>query len=434
MDYLSFAKDKLEGFRKRDAAIRAAWPPDWLAAWSEEVKSIETENGHSREQAERLAQDWAALGVAMGDSADSWTRKSTNRLFNPDEGNQPPMVAPEYQPAMIDPEDQAGIPALEPQQEEAETADVRAIASPEQSTKPLDLTEKDLTHDAPEDDRTAPRELRLRLKPLPKKLRPCVKTHGGKNYLARRIIKLLPSDRTYIEPFAGGLSVLLNKPRAAVEVASDLNPDLIGLYHVLQSDFGAIAGRLDPLLYDGDIFNQAASWLASNDPLEHAIGFLVRNRFSRDGLGKDFSWSERPRGKTRPCGPQPGDKNAWETLREHLPMIAERLRGVDIRCAPAIDVIREYDRPDTTHYCDPPYLHSTRTAHNIYQFEMSTADHEELLDVLLGCRGTVVLSGYPSPLYDARLAGWRRVVFDMPNHAGQGKTKQRREEVIWINR
>ena len=65
---------------------------------------------------------------------------------------------------------------------------------------------------------------------------------------------------------------------------------------------------------------------------------------------------------------------------------------------------------------------------------MTAADHAELLDVLMGCRGTVVLSGYPSPLYDARLAGWRRIVFEMPNHAGQGRSKQRREEVIWINR
>jgi DNA adenine methylase len=261
-----------------------------------------------------------------------------------------------------------------------------------------------------------------------KKFRPVVKTHGGKSYLARPILEHFPSHQTYVEPFAGGLSVLLNKTQAAVEVASDLNGDLIGLYRVLQSDFAALAARLDPLPYTEDVFNQAASWLASDDPLEHAVGFLVRNRFSRGGLGKDFAWSKRLRGG------RPGDLNAWETFKAQLPRVADRLRSVDIRQAPAIEVIRQHDGPDALHYCDPPYMHSTRTVRDAYEFEMTEAEHAELLDVLMGCHGTVVVSGYPSPLYDARLAGWRRIVFEMPNHAGQGKSKQRRQEVIWINR
>ena len=64
--------------------------------------------------------------------------------------------------------------------------------------------------------------------PQPEEIPPLVKTHGGKWYLARRIINCFPSHRTYVEPFTGGLSVLLNKPRVADEVASDLN-DSLGL-------------------------------------------------------------------------------------------------------------------------------------------------------------------------------------------------------------
>src|SRR5262249_53588545 len=57
--------------------------------------------------------------------------------------------------------------------------------------------------------------------------RPAVKWHGGKHYLARRILARLPAHRRYVEPFAGGLSVLLNKRPASVEVAADLHPGLI---------------------------------------------------------------------------------------------------------------------------------------------------------------------------------------------------------------
>jgi hypothetical protein len=63
---------------------------------------------------------------------------------------------------------------------------------------------------------------------------------------------------------------------------------------------------------------------------------------------------------------------------------------------------------------------------------MSVDQHAELLDVQAQCLGTVVLSGYPSSLYDARLADWRRIEFDLPNHSGQGHRKQRRLERLWI--
>jgi tetratricopeptide (TPR) repeat protein len=36
-----------------------------------------------------------------------------------------------------------------------------------------------------------------------------LKTHGGKHYLASRIVALMPRHLHYVEPYAGGLSVLL---------------------------------------------------------------------------------------------------------------------------------------------------------------------------------------------------------------------------------
>jgi DNA adenine methylase len=249
--------------------------------------------------------------------------------------------------------------------------------------------------------------------------------------LARRIIKQFPVHETYTEPFAGGLNVLLNKLPAPIEIVSDLDANLVNFWTVVLDHGDELLHLIKDLPYTEEIFNHAKKIIRSHDwinDIDRAVNFLVRNRFSRNALGKDWAWSDRLRRGVRE------QISSWERTKEELPRVTERFQGVGIRRAPAIEIIREHDGPETTHYCDPTYLHSTRTAPDIYEFEMTDDDHVELLDVLMGCRGTVVLSGYPSELYDDRLKGWRRLVFDMPNHAGQGKKKQRRQEIIWINR
>ena len=45
----------------------------------------------------------------------------------------------------------------------------------------------------------------------------------------------------------------------------------------------------------------------------------------------------------------------------------------------------------------------------------ATTSTVELLEVLLGCRSAVVLSGYASPLYDDLLCTWSRRVISFPD-------------------
>jgi DNA adenine methylase len=260
------------------------------------------------------------------------------------------------------------------------------------------------------------------------KLRPAVKWHGGKNYLARRIIGRLLAHQRYVEPYAGGLSVLLNKRPVSVEVAGDINTELMGFYRVLSENTGELVAQLDSLEYRAGTFDWACQDRGQVDPLEAAVCFIVRHRFSRGGLGKTFAWSDRLRGG------RPGDLNAWETIKAQLPAIAARLRGVRLECRDALELIREHDAPGTLFYLDPPYHHATRTATEAYRHEMTTDEHAALLALAAGARGMFAISGYAHPLYDRVLAGWGRHKFDMPNHSGQGRAKQRRVEVLWVKR
>jgi DNA adenine methylase len=120
---------------------------------------------------------------------------------------------------------------------------------------------------------------------------------------------------------------------------------------------------------------------------------------------------------------------------EQLDRLYDRLRGVIFLDQPALDVIRAHDGPDTLIYCDPPYLHATRTARHAYgAYEMSNEEHQELLETLLDCRGAVYLSGYRSALYDRLLSGWAPPLeWETDNKSGQGQTKGRRVECLWRN-
>lgn len=265
------------------------------------------------------------------------------------------------------------------------------------------------------------------------KMRPLVKRHGGKAYLARRIIALFPPHRTYVEPFLGGGSILLNKPKSEREIAGDLDADLVWLW-------GCVQGRTCELNYVlRQIPYTEQAWLGwttdkevDKDPIDRAAAFLVRSRFSRGGLGKTFAWSDRLRGG------QPGDANSWDTIRSEITAIAERIRDVDFVCGNALGLIAATTGPGTLIYCDPPYLHETRTARKAYDHEMTADDHHDLIAALKRAeeRGSkVFLSGYRSELYDRCIPpSWTLHTFEMANHSGQSKTKQRRIECVWESR
>lgn len=78
-------------------------------------------------------------------------------------------------------------------------------------------------------------------------------------------------------------------------------------------------------------------------------------------------------------------------------------------------------------YCDPPYLHSTRTSDRRYRFDYIEQNHIELLSLLKQLPCPVMISGYPSALYDDTLSDWRNLEVQVMNQAGV------RTEKIWFN-
>jgi DNA adenine methylase len=278
-------------------------------------------------------------------------------------------------------------------------------------------------------------------------LNPPLKWHGGKHYLAAKIIALMPPHTHYVEPFAGGLAVLLAKdPECVSEVVNDLNSWLTNFWRVLADDeaFAEFARRVAAHPFSEASWAWAAGvfdeWerhgrdIIKTFPRPSAVGaaaFFIRCRQSLAGRMDRFA----PLSRNRVRRGMNEQASAWITAVDGLADVHARLRRVVVLNHDALEVIDQQDGPATLFYLDPPYLHQTRATTGEYAHEMTEADHRRLLMRLSGIQGKFLLSGYRSDLYDSHAAanGWVRHQFELPNNAAGGTAKRRMIECLWAN-
>ena len=270
--------------------------------------------------------------------------------------------------------------------------------------------------------------------PKTSKLRPPVKTHGGKYYLADFVIENFPEnyqELTYCELMCAGASVFLNKLPSKEEVINDIDPGIVHIHKALRDESKEFIERLKRIRYTERSFKMALtrSEEGFTDYVDHAVNEYMLRRMSRGGMRKSFAWSDRERGG------KPGDVNAWETMLLELPRVSERVKNTIILNKNAFDVIKVWDEENVLIYLDPPYMSDTRSdgSKNIYEYEMSVDDHITMLNLVKNARAKVIISGYTCPLYNRTLKGWKVKKKNVPNNSSQTKTKERRIETIWMN-
>lgn len=254
--------------------------------------------------------------------------------------------------------------------------------------------------------------------------RPLLRWHGGKWLLAPWIIEHFPAHRVYVEPFGGAGSVLMRKPRAYAEIWNDLDGEVVNIFRVLRSPDAyrlVDALRLTPFSraeFDG-------AYGLSDDAVERARRLVIRSF-----MGFGSNGHNRPTGfraNSNRSGTTPA--HDWANYPDSLVRVIQRLSGVTVENKAAKAVMAQHDGPDTLHYVDPPYVFETRSdLSKDYAHELTDDDHTELLVFLRGLSGMVVLSGYPSALYDDALPDWRRV-----ERRALADGAAERVEVLWIN-
>ena len=254
--------------------------------------------------------------------------------------------------------------------------------------------------------------------------RPALRWHGGKWLLAPWVIEHFGPHRVYVEPYGGAASVLLRKPRTYAEIYNDLDQSVVNLFSVLRSDrAGELIDKLRLTPFARTEFR--AAYEPAIDPVERARRLIIRSFMGHGSNGHARSTGFRA--NSNRSGTTPAKD--WDNLPDAMLQVIDRFQGVIIESKNAIDVMQQHDSRHTLHYVDPPYMFETRSdLAKDYAFELTDADHVALLETLKSLEGLVVLSGYPSALYDEHLIRWKRI-----ERTALADGARKRTEVLWLN-
>jgi DNA adenine methylase len=257
--------------------------------------------------------------------------------------------------------------------------------------------------------------------------RAALRYYGGKAALAPWIVAHVPPHARYTEAYGGSAAVLLAKPRAKLETYNDLDGAVVAFFRCLRDQPDALIRAIACTPFARAEADAAELDAPGLSDLERARRLYVRSYQTIHGAPSRgrMGWRCEKTGAG-------GNARAWMQI-DHLPAIAERLRGVQVESADALSVLTKYDHPGCLHFVDPPYVAGTRGARwgrvaYVGGGELDDAQHRQLAAVLHDLRGAVVLAGYRCALYDALYSTWQRVERPARTQSGRVAT-----ECLWLN-
>lgn len=255
--------------------------------------------------------------------------------------------------------------------------------------------------------------------------RPVLRYFGGKFILAKWIISNFPEHRTYVEPFGGAASVLMQKPISYAEVYNDIWDEVVTLFRVLRDSEKAKILEEKVKLTPFARSEFKLSYEPTDDEIETSRRLLFRsfagfgsnscNPFSSTGFRSNVN---RP--SSTPC-------HNWRDFYQEIESFTNRLKDVIIENQSYEKILEKYDSDDTLFYIDPPYVSETRNKRHAYVFEFSDEQHLQLLLQVKSLNGKVILSGYDTDIYNDTLTG-----FNCIRKQAFADSRRERTECLWI--
>jgi DNA adenine methylase len=224
-------------------------------------------------------------------------------------------------------------------------------------------------------------------------MKPALRYYGGKQKMITHILPLIPEHRVYVEPFAGGATVLFAKEKCQIEIINDLLDGVVIFYRVMKNKKKQkeLFQMIHETPYSRSENRRAHKLYKSGTEIEKAWAtwMSISTGFSgkMDGAFSVTTVANSSRVVT------------FQNYKKNIEACAKRLETVVIENIDALECTRRYDGEETFIYLDPPYLNADQGHYSGY----SESDFEALLQLTTELKGSFLLSCYPCDLTEKYL-------------------------------
>lgn len=203
---------------------------------------------------------------------------------------------------------------------------------------------------------------------------------------------MIPKHTCYVEPFAGGLALLLAKPRSELEVLNDLNEDLVNFYRCVRFHADTLLTELEFVLNSRQEFNDFRKQHGLTD-IQRAARWFFRNKNCFGGASMEsFGTSAISSGAAHGSR-----QNRMDAIR----LLSLRLDRAVIEHGDWQKCLDRYDRPSTFFFIDPPYIECDAGMYEAW----TLADVVALRERLCGLKGQWIVTFNDSPKIRDAFAG-----------------------------
>ena len=261
---------------------------------------------------------------------------------------------------------------------------------------------------------------------------------GGKSYYSstgtgRWVASLLPKvsyKACYVEPFAGMLGVLLQRPPKSSEIASDKDQRIIRWWRVLQHKPSreALIDRLTWTPLHEQEYLQAKQMLTETDISEAdhawAVTVVIHTSYLHCLPHSDH---EHTINHFRVSGVR-GKVVKFQVIAEQLKLLAERISNVQFVIRDANEIIARHKKePGNLIYCDPPYPSAV-----ISEYYDKDFNKQDFVEAVTDAQARIAVSGYNTEWDDLPGRWWKKEHRTVV-HLGPQLAPTTRTEALWTN-
>lgn len=284
--------------------------------------------------------------------------------------------------------------------------------------------------------------------------KPFLKWVGGKTQIIQEVMALFPREmNNYYEPFVGGGSVLFallsHIQQGSIRVngviyASDINPNLIRLYRIIQcrpeefiTEMKRLKGEYEACT--GSVVNRAPTSLSEAKTSKESYYYWTRGLFNGlDDEGRAsvaaaammlflnktcFRGVYRENRKKEFNVPFGNNKNPSIIDEHHIRATSELIQNVVFTCEPVLDpesLLCDGIAEDDFAYFDPPYAPENATSFVGYNADgFNLEQHKDLFEMLHNLGGKFLMSNadvplvkeaFPAPAFTTKIISCRRAI------------------------